>query len=753
MKEKNENKAQKAKIDPALVAQARTGDQSAFTALYEQTHTAIYRSIRSMVHDEDLAWDILQDCYLKAFQGLDKLEADGAFLSWLRRIAVNETASRMSKRLPVTFTELGDGEDETMPELPDPDPEVQPELALDRQETSRLVREILAELPEQQQLIVGMRYYEDLSVKEIAELLHLTPGTIKTQLHFGRKKVETKVRALEKQGLKLYGLAPFPFLLALLRNLEPGEALGQKALSTVLAQAPTAAGTAAAGGAASLGGAVCEAEAVKLTAMTAGQAIRHGLAAKLAAGALALCVIGGGIWAGGKALKRNNPDIGDPQPSITDTELPTREPTDVTAEYIQTEEPTKPGEADSQLSFDTAESAYDYVLDQYRQALADPDFTAVAYPLVNADTVSSTAMRWSKYADEEGLYAFYPDIDGNGTEELVICQSVSGALNDTLYSICAIYAWNGAEPVELLSQIGVTSNDLVDIYDSGVIRCVKNGYYTSPAQVTEYRLDAAQAALREEQQWTYTCTEKGAHSYRSADGSVLTPEEFYADCGSLISFTYRTWDAEASQWRVQNCFVSNPGTAEAAPVKDREDLPEEKEKNAYYRLPQITLEGEAFENFNREIQEKFLTEGGEYFDWNMVVYDWSLNGDILCVHISEAYAGIFPIEFRYFSVSEARELTEDELLERRGVSRAAFDAGLLQALYGEFFIEFDHELYIPGGNCYGEDTSYCLQNMPSYTDSARLTLDRYGRLVCIARVSSMAGGDSYDCMIPVLWCD
>ena len=99
------------------------------------------------------------------------------------------------------------------------------------------------------------------------------------------------------------------------------------------------------------------------------------------------------------------------------------------------------------------------------------------------------------------------------------------------------------------------------------------------------------------------------------------------------------------------------------------------------------------------------------------------------------------------------ELTEDELLERRGVSRAAFDAGLLQALYGEFFIEFDHELYIPGGNCYGEDTSYCLQNMPSYTDSARLTLDRYGRLVCIARVSSMAGGDSYDCMIPVLWCD
>jgi RNA polymerase sigma factor (sigma-70 family) len=341
MKEKNENKVQKAKIDPALVAKARTGDQSAFTELYEQTHTALYRSVRSMVHDEDLAWDILQDCYVKAFQSLDKLEADGAFLNWLRRIAVNETARQMSKRLPTTFTELaGDEEDEIQPELPDPDPEVQPELALDRKETSRLVREILAELPEQQQLIVGMRYYEDLSVKEISDLLNLAPSTVRAQLCFGRKKVETKVRALEKQGLKLYGLAPFPFLLALLRNLEPGEALGQKALSAVLTQAPAAAGSAATAGSAAFG--AVDGEVVKLTAMTAGEAIRHGLAAKLAAGALTLCVIGGGIWAGSKALKRESPNVGDPQPSITDTELPTREPADVSTEPNQTEEPTKP---------------------------------------------------------------------------------------------------------------------------------------------------------------------------------------------------------------------------------------------------------------------------------------------------------------------------------------------------------------------------------------------------------------------------
>ena len=102
MNERTEKKGSKAIIPPALVAEARGGDQAAFAELYERTNAALYRSIRSMVRDEDLAWDILQDGYLRAYQGLDKLETDGAFLPWLRRIAVNETARQMAKRLPPT---------------------------------------------------------------------------------------------------------------------------------------------------------------------------------------------------------------------------------------------------------------------------------------------------------------------------------------------------------------------------------------------------------------------------------------------------------------------------------------------------------------------------------------------------------------------------------------------------------------------------------------------------------------------------
>ena len=184
-------------IPPELVEAARTGDQGAFTELYERTCPVLYRTICAMVRDEDLVWDILQDSFIRAFRGLAGLESAEAFLPWLRRIAVNVTASRLAKSLPVTFTELA-GEEGREPDFPDLNPENLPEQALERRELIGLVRKLLGTLPKEQQLILGMFYYEDMSVREIAEALHLASGTVKAQLHRGRKRIEAGVRALDK---------------------------------------------------------------------------------------------------------------------------------------------------------------------------------------------------------------------------------------------------------------------------------------------------------------------------------------------------------------------------------------------------------------------------------------------------------------------------------------------------------------------------------------------------------------------------
>lgn len=311
-----ETKASKScgvKISPELVAEAKAGDQAAFAELYEQTSAELYRSVCSMVRDEDLAWDVLQDSYLRAWRGLVKLEANEAFLPWLRRIAVNVAVTTLSRRQPLRFTELAGEENEAEPELPDLNPVTQPELALDRKESARLVKEILAGLPEEQQLIVGMRYYEDMSIQDISETLQIAPGTVKAQLFKGRKKVEAGVRAMEKQGVKLWGLAPMPFLLGLLRRLEPAAGAEKATLSAVLAEAPTAGSAAAA----------AAGETAAVTAMTAGQAFLHGLGTKLLAGALALTVIiGGGKLAYDALKKGSEPPAGPERLTATETVAP-----------------------------------------------------------------------------------------------------------------------------------------------------------------------------------------------------------------------------------------------------------------------------------------------------------------------------------------------------------------------------------------------------------------------------------------------
>ena len=328
-----------------LVAKAKTGDQAAFTELYDRTAPELYRCIRAMTRDEDLAWDIQQDSYLRAYESLDTLENDAAFFPWLRRIAVNITARKMSQRRSLTFTELaGDDDDDAFPELPDLSPESQPELALDQKETSRLVQEILSKLPEEQQLIVGMRYYDELSVKEIAATLNLSTGTVKAQLFHGREKVETAVRALEKQGVKLYGLSPLPFLIALLRRMEPAEAARQAAVKTVVAKAGLTAGAkTAALAAGSTGAASAATEAVVLHAT---RPFFTTVLGKIVLGVLCAGVVTGGVvgfrWAKNTLFKTSNPN-----PYIVETGEDPQNSTDAPAIPVEI---STTGEAEIEIS-------------------------------------------------------------------------------------------------------------------------------------------------------------------------------------------------------------------------------------------------------------------------------------------------------------------------------------------------------------------------------------------------------------------
>lgn len=223
-----------------LVQKARENDQEALAEIYKISSPAVYKTIWVLIKDEDTVYDILQDTYVKAFTRLDQLQNPDKLIPWLKMIANNLAKDWLKKSKPVFFTDIYGGEElEDIPfeeSIEDVRSELNPEMAMDQQEAKRLVMEILDHLPEDQRVVIGMFYYEEMSVKDIAQTLGVSENTVKSRLSYGRRKIKEQVLDLEKCGTKLYSVAPFVFFLYLLGKADKvsAEPMAQKALPDVM---------------------------------------------------------------------------------------------------------------------------------------------------------------------------------------------------------------------------------------------------------------------------------------------------------------------------------------------------------------------------------------------------------------------------------------------------------------------------------------------------------------------------------------
>ena len=292
-------------VPERLVERARKGDQTAISELYEQSYSEAFYAVKSMIRDEDTVSDILQDSFLKAFTHLDGFAGNDKFVPWVRQIAANTARDWLKKKRPLLFSELAADEDDADPieeRFVDENPAAMPEQVLDENETKRLLQEIVGELPEDQRAAIGMYYYEEMSVKEIAAAMGASENAVKSRLLYGRRKIETKVRDLEKKGTKLYGLAPIPFLLWLLRGEkiyateQPSEAI----LQAVLKALPSGRTATAAGATAKTAS-----TAAKTASAAAGAAKGIGTAKLAVIAIAAVAVIGAGAFGISRAKRQS----------------------------------------------------------------------------------------------------------------------------------------------------------------------------------------------------------------------------------------------------------------------------------------------------------------------------------------------------------------------------------------------------------------------------------------------------------------
>ena len=166
--------------DRELVARALRGDGRAFRDLVGKHHSTAYAVVRAILGPQrfDDVDDVMQLVYLKTYQGLSSFRGEAKFSTWLYQIARREALDVVAKR-HVDSTPIDDLE---IPDRGDHAPDV---VAQDRNTRERVER-AMGELDESYRTAIELRYMAEKSYEEIAELMRLPVGTVKTYVHRGK---------------------------------------------------------------------------------------------------------------------------------------------------------------------------------------------------------------------------------------------------------------------------------------------------------------------------------------------------------------------------------------------------------------------------------------------------------------------------------------------------------------------------------------------------------------------------------------
>ena len=173
-----------------VIDRVLSGDVNAFGLLVEDQSKVVYNLCLRMVNNEQDAYDLSQDAFLKAYTNLSLFRGDSKFSSWLYKLTTNVCLDFLRKRsrqktVPLTY-ETDDGEQEY---LPIPVETFSPETEAERRELRSSVRRGLSQLPEGQRQILILREIGQLSYEEIAGQLGLEAGTVKSRIFRARKKL------------------------------------------------------------------------------------------------------------------------------------------------------------------------------------------------------------------------------------------------------------------------------------------------------------------------------------------------------------------------------------------------------------------------------------------------------------------------------------------------------------------------------------------------------------------------------------
>lgn len=174
------------KEETQLVIELQTGStrEQAFRELMMLYKERLYWHIRKIVISHDDCDDVLQNTFIKVYKNIDKFKGDSKLYSWMYRIATNEAITHLNKNAKRKHISNEEIQANAINNLTS-------DVYFEGDEIQLKLQKAIATLPQKQQLVFNMRYFDDLKYKDMAEILETTEGALKASYHIAAKKIET----------------------------------------------------------------------------------------------------------------------------------------------------------------------------------------------------------------------------------------------------------------------------------------------------------------------------------------------------------------------------------------------------------------------------------------------------------------------------------------------------------------------------------------------------------------------------------
>ena len=175
--------------DADCIARARGGDRAAFDTLVVRYQDRLFNTLTRLMGSADDALDIAQDAFVQAYTKLDTFQQNSAFYTWLYRIAFNLAMSHARKRRPVNLMSTDDTTRTIEPASTDDGPADQ----LQQSERAALVHQAIGQLPDEHRQVVVLRELEGFDYQQIADILDIPVGTVRSRLFRARTQLKDKL--------------------------------------------------------------------------------------------------------------------------------------------------------------------------------------------------------------------------------------------------------------------------------------------------------------------------------------------------------------------------------------------------------------------------------------------------------------------------------------------------------------------------------------------------------------------------------